>query len=274
RAVRLERLRDDPDRVREVLRGRDDRLERPLRERPVADVTPLRAAHEARLPDRVGREVVVVHVAALLLEGEVVDALPLLRGAERERGEDLRLAAREQAEAVSTRVDADLDVDRADLLRTTPVETALLDRDLLADEVLVDPLRRALHVLLRERVLDRRLALGGRRADRERELDGLDDPLEQQVPLRGLQLLRVLLRLGQRAQVVLELLPYRDFDRGEALLLDDRREARANLQLPRDVLVGRLHRQRRRQLVHELLDDRAGLAQARASDALADLRGV
>ena len=74
-----------PDRVRELLRGRDHRLERPLRERAVADVAPLRAAHEARLPDRVGREVVVVHVAALLLEREVVDALPLLRGAERER---------------------------------------------------------------------------------------------------------------------------------------------------------------------------------------------
>src|SRR5579862_1229647 len=68
RAVRLERLRDDPDRVREILGAGNDRLERALRERTVADVTPLRAPHEARLPDRVGREVVVVHVAALLLE--------------------------------------------------------------------------------------------------------------------------------------------------------------------------------------------------------------
>ena len=81
-------------------RRRDHRLERPLRERTVADVAPLRAAHEARLPDRVGREVVVVHVAALRLEREVVDPLPLLRGAERERRQDLRLAAREQARAV------------------------------------------------------------------------------------------------------------------------------------------------------------------------------
>jgi len=63
----------------------------------------------------------VVHVAALLLEGEVVDALPLLRGAERERREDLRLAAREQAGAVCARVDADLDLDRPDLLRAATV---------------------------------------------------------------------------------------------------------------------------------------------------------
>ena len=54
------------------------RLERPLRQRPVADVTALRAAHEAGLPDRVRREVVVVHVAALVLEREVVDPLALL----------------------------------------------------------------------------------------------------------------------------------------------------------------------------------------------------
>ena len=62
---------------------RDDGLERALRERAVADVAPLRAAHEARLPDREGREVVVVHVAAVLLEREVVDPLLLLRRAER-----------------------------------------------------------------------------------------------------------------------------------------------------------------------------------------------
>ena len=62
------------------------------------------------------------------------------------------------------------------------VGAALLDRDLLADEVLVDRLGGLLDELLRERVLDRRrLALDGRRADRERQLDGLDDPVEEQV---------------------------------------------------------------------------------------------
>ena len=161
-AVRLERLRDEADRVREVLDARDHRLERPLCERAVADVAPLRAAHEARLPDRVGREVVVVHVAALVLEREVVDPLPLLGRAERAEGHDLRLPAREEGRAVRARRDADLGLDRADLLRAAPVGAPLVDRDLLADEVLVDRLGSALHVLLGDRVLDRRLALGAR----------------------------------------------------------------------------------------------------------------
>ena len=60
RAVGLQRLRDDPDHVGEVLLARDRRRERSLGERAVADVAALRAAHEARLPDRERREVVVV----------------------------------------------------------------------------------------------------------------------------------------------------------------------------------------------------------------------
>src|ERR1035437_581736 len=55
-AVRLESLGHDADRVREVLGRRDHRLERALRQGAGTDVTPLRAAHEARLPDRVRRE--------------------------------------------------------------------------------------------------------------------------------------------------------------------------------------------------------------------------
>ena len=103
--------------------------------------------------------------------------------------------------------------DRADLLLGAPVGAALLDRDLLADEVLVDRLGGLLDVVLGQRVLDDGLA-GRVRADRERQLDRVDDPLVQQVLLRRLQLLRVLLGLGQRAQVGLELLAHRGLDDG------------------------------------------------------------
>src|SRR3954463_3503742 len=122
----------------------------------MADVAPLRAAHEARLPDRVGREVVVVHVPPLGLEREVVDALALLGGAKGEQRHDLRLAAREERGAVRARADGDLAIDRANLLGAAAVRSALLDSDLLADEVLVDRLGGTLDELLRQRVLDER----------------------------------------------------------------------------------------------------------------------
>src|SRR2546423_4132744 len=117
RTVGLERLGDEPDRVRELLGTRDHRLEGPLRERTVADVAALRPPHEARLSDRVGREVVVVHVTPVCLERQVVDPLSLLGGAARQQRPDLRLAARKQRRPVRARRDTDLACDLADVLR-------------------------------------------------------------------------------------------------------------------------------------------------------------
>ena len=239
---------------------RDDGLERPLRERAVTDVAPLRASHEARLPDREGREVVVVHVAAVLLEGEVVDPLPLLHRPERQQRHDLRLAAREERGAVGARADLHLGRDVTDLLLGASVRTALVDRDLLADEVLVDRLGRALDELLRLRVLDRGLALGRRGADRERQLDLLEDAVVEEVALRRAELLRVLLGVRELAEVGEELLAKRPFDGREARLLEDRCEARADLRPLRHVVLGRRHRHGRGELLDERVDDGARLA--------------
>ena len=82
------------------------------------------------------------------------------------------------------------------------VRPPLVDRDLLADEALVDRVARLADVALRERVLARP-SVAGRR---ERQLHRLDDPVVEQVALGRLQLLRVLLGLGQPAQLALELL--------------------------------------------------------------------
>ena len=77
---------------------------------------------------------------------------------------------------------ADLARDFADVLGGSPVGTPLVDGDLLADEVLVDRLGRLLHELLGQRVLDdRALAVDGCGPDRERQLDRLDDPVEEQL---------------------------------------------------------------------------------------------
>ncbi len=243
-----------------------DRLERPLRERAVADVAALRPAHEARLPDRVGREVVVVQEPAVLLAGEVVDLLALLHRPEREQGHDLGLAAGEEPRPVRPRADAHLALDRADLLGRAAVRAPLLDRDLLADEVLVDGLGRALDVLARLRVLHRRLALGRRRADRERQLDGLLDPLVEEVALRRLELLRVLLGVRQLLEVGEELLPQGRFDGRQPRLLEDGGESGADLGALDDVVLGGRHRDRRRELRDELVHHGRRLAEAALGD--------
>ena len=249
-------------------------LERPLCECTVADVAPLRRAHATRLSHRVGREVVVVHVAPVTLEREVVDALAFLRRAERQQRHDLRLAAGEEARAVGAGHDRHLDLDRADLRRSPAVGATLLDRDLLADEALVDRLARLLDVALRQRVLDCGLAVDGGRADRERQLDALDDVLEEQVALRRLELLRVLLGVGEPPQLVLELLANDRLDRDRALLLEDLRQRHANLQLAEDLRLVGVERRSADFLLDDLLDDRGRLAEALLLDALPDLVAV
>jgi hypothetical protein len=104
----------------------------------VADVTPLRAAHEAGLAHRERREVVVVPVELLRLEPEGVQPHLLLQRAERGHAEGLRLAAGEERRAVGAREQTGLDRDRSDLLRRAAVGTDLLDRDALAHRVLLD----------------------------------------------------------------------------------------------------------------------------------------
>ena len=113
------------------------------------------------------------------------------------------------------RADLNLGRDVPDLLLRASVRTPLVDRDLLADEVLVDRFGRTLDELPRLRVLDRRLALGRSGTHREGQLDLLEDPVEEQVALCGAKLLRVLLRVGQLAEVAEELLAERPFDGSE-----------------------------------------------------------
>ncbi len=112
----------------------------------MTDVTPLRAAKAPCLPDREGREVVVVPVVLLRLQAERVEAHLLLQRAERNDAERLRLAAREKRRAVGPGRDADLDRDVANLVLATAVGTLLVHRDPLTDDRLLqlveDELRR------------------------------------------------------------------------------------------------------------------------------------
>ena len=138
RAVALEDLAHDTDRVGEVDLAREDRQQGALGEGAVADVAALGAAHEAGLADRVRREVVVVDVALLVLDAEAVDALELTGPAQGEQAHGLRLAAREERAAVRARDDAHLARDRPDLVGGAAVGADLLDGDAVADDVLLE----------------------------------------------------------------------------------------------------------------------------------------
>ena len=104
----------------------------------------------------------------------------------------------------------------------------------------------------------------------EAQIDRLDDPVEEQRPLRRLQLLRVLFGLGERLEVVFELLPDRLLDGRQADLVEQHVQRHLVLELAEDVVLGRAHVERRALLVEDLLDDRAALTQAVVLDLLAD----
>ena len=82
------------------------------------------------------REVVVVDIALRLFR---IDGVELLRGrqrVERADGQNLRLASGEQAGAVDARQNADLGVERADLVHLAAVDALALEQPLLDDLLL------------------------------------------------------------------------------------------------------------------------------------------
>ena len=87
RAVRLQDLGDDAQRVGEVLVVRQQRLQRPLGQRAMPDLAAAGAADHLHLARGERREVVVQHERLGGLAGHVdaVDPLLVVRGAERDR---------------------------------------------------------------------------------------------------------------------------------------------------------------------------------------------
>src|SRR5206468_4888499 len=126
RAVRLERLADNADRVGELVLRRKHRQQRALNERTVTDLATSGATHHAHLADRVRREVVVMHEPLGVDGRKRVDDLLVTGGSERRDGEHLRLAAGEETGAVRARENADLDRDRPDRLGVAAVRPQAL----------------------------------------------------------------------------------------------------------------------------------------------------
>ena len=143
------------------------------------------------------------------LQAERVEAHVHARRAQRHVGEDLRLAAGEQRRTVYAWGDVNLALDRSDLVLGATVGALLLDRDRLADRVLLDLVERGddlgpapgvgvvglgrvlgddLVLDLVDRLVALELALGGDRVDQGLAVGGSDVADQTLVDARGLDL--------------------------------------------------------------------------------------
>src|SRR3989454_7489596 len=129
RPVRLENVRHDPDRVRELFLRGQHRFDRPLRQGAVTDVPPRGPAVSPDLADRERREVVVQHEVPVVLALEGLDLLLVRLRAQRGRDERLGLSPGEDTRAVGPRQVGHVDRAGRDL-----VHLAAIDADAALDD--------------------------------------------------------------------------------------------------------------------------------------------
>src|SRR5260221_4332317 len=134
RSVRFENLRYDADDVGESLNSRHDRLDAPLGQITVADLTPLRRAHHAGLADAERREIVVQHERLFAFAGQAVDDLRVASRAQSRDHQRLSFTAGEQCRTVSARQYARADIDAAHRLGVAAVDARMTFQDPLAHQ--------------------------------------------------------------------------------------------------------------------------------------------
>ena len=137
RAVRLQDVADDPDRVGERRRVGQDRGDRALGERAVADLAATGASDRPDLADGEARHVVVEHEGLAVLLHDPVDPLGVGAGAQDGRHQGLGLAALEDGRAVGAGQQRDLAGDRPEVARASAVGAVAVE-DQLADDLLLD----------------------------------------------------------------------------------------------------------------------------------------
>src|SRR5207253_9202678 len=151
-----EDLGDDAHHIRKVLVVGHHVLHGALSQSAVPDLPPAWRAERPRLAHREWREVVVVHEALELLESQAVQFLLILSRTERDDGERLGLAAREERGAMCPREHPDLAGDVTDLVGPTPVWSDPFVEDCGAHRLLELGLERLCNVAprLREPLLE------------------------------------------------------------------------------------------------------------------------
>ena len=141
-------LRDDAQRVGELMVRRQHGPQRAPRQLAVADVAAPWAAKTTRLADGVGREVVMQQERFLVRSRQRVDILLVFAGAERGDDQRLRLAAGEQRRAVGARQHAGLGHDVAHGFQIAPIDAFAGVEDVPADDLGFQFLEHVGHVQL------------------------------------------------------------------------------------------------------------------------------
>jgi hypothetical protein len=142
RAIGLEDLGHDADGVWKDLPRRHHRLDRPLGQRPMADLAAARSAEALDLAGGERREVVMEHEAAEHIALERLQLLLVILGAKRRRHERLSLAPGKEGGPVDPRQIPDLGPDGAHLGHPATVQADPLLHDHATDFGLLDLLER------------------------------------------------------------------------------------------------------------------------------------
>ena len=134
RSVRFQNVRDQAHRVREIRFRRKQVRKRAFRQCTVADFAASRPAQEFHFAHGKRREIVVQHEALerFVLEKQI-EPLHVFLGAQRQRRQRLRLAAREKRRAVNARQHSHFARDLANLVERAAIGTALANQHVVAE---------------------------------------------------------------------------------------------------------------------------------------------
>ena len=135
-AVRFEDFRHDADCVGEIFFLRQYLYQRPFSQLAVADFAASRSAGRFRFADAEGREIIVMHIAAVRFKAYAVDMLGFGERSQGGEAHDLCLAAGKEARAVSALEQADFAADGAHFVDAAAVGTNLVDGDHMTDDFL------------------------------------------------------------------------------------------------------------------------------------------
>src|SRR6266851_808957 len=142
RSIRLQNVRNNPQRIRRLIFRRQNGLDCPRRQRAMTDLATTHATHTSNLTNRKRRKVIVQHEAPLLLVLIALKPLRIVGSPQRRTHQRLRLTPCKQRRPMDPRKHTNLNRQVANLIerpmiRPDPLLQNLLTEDLLAQQLIV-----------------------------------------------------------------------------------------------------------------------------------------